>query len=141
MPGGCRPSNRARGRKNAKDSVSFSPGDRAASRCCHADPRLAPWRARSRFYRRRTCVLVGPAVSILVVPAAVLRVLTATGHRSGASDVRPAATGACADPAVADVLVLLSQREELLSERPGVLVGLGQGPAEARAEGTKKRRC
>src|SRR5437879_858319 len=131
MPGGCRPSNRARGRKNERDRVSFSPGDRAASRCCHADPRLAPWRTQSRFYRRRTCVLVGPAVSILVVPASVLRVLTATGHHSGASDVRPAATGARADPAVADVLVLLSQREELLSERPGVLGGLGQGPAEA----------
>src|SRR5712691_8846863 len=101
MLGGCRPSNRARGRKNEKDSVSFSPGDRAASRCCHADPRLAPWRARSRFYRRRTCGLVGPAVSILAVPAA------------------------------SDVLVLLSQLEELLPERPGVLGGLGQGPAEA----------
>src|SRR3989442_10134745 len=114
MPGGCRPSNRARGRKNAKDSVSFSPGDRAASRCCHADPRLAPWRARSRFYRRRACVLVGPAVSILVVPAAVLRVPTAHRHPSGASDVRPTATGACPHPPLADLLVLLSHREETL---------------------------
>src|SRR5438445_10952849 len=131
MPGGCRPSNRARGRKNERDRVSFSPGDRAASRCCHADTRSAPWRAQSRFYRRRTCVLVGPAVSILVVPAPVLRVLTATGHRSGASDVRPAATATCADPAAAAVLVLLAQREVLSSERPGVAGGLGQGPGEA----------
>src|SRR2546429_122205 len=131
MPGGCRPSNRARGRKNERDRVSFSPGDRAASRCCHADTRLAPWRGQSRSYRRRPCVLVGPAVSIMVGPAAVLCVLTAPRHRSGASAVRPTATAARADPAAADVLVLLSQREELLSERPGVLGGLGQGPAEA----------
>src|SRR5437867_4626827 len=115
MPGGCRPSNRARGRKNERDRVSFSPGDRAASRCCHADTRLAPWRAQSRFYRRRTCVLVGPAVSILVVPAAVLRVLTATGHSSVDSDVLPAATAACDEPVAADVLALLSQCGDILS--------------------------
>ena len=64
--------------------------------------------------RRRTLVLVGPVLGIL--PAPVLRLLSAVSHCRGAAGVRPAAASATPGGA-ATVLVLLCQRKRLLPER------------------------
>src|SRR5438132_9563054 len=108
-----------------KVSDGFSPGARATSGACSAGPRVArAFRRSDACLRRcRPCVLVG---SVLVaLPAAVLRVHSAAGRRSGAAGLHTAGAaglhtaGAAAYPGDA-VLVLLRERQGLLPDRPGV---------------------
>src|SRR5213594_3617626 len=116
-------------------------GDSASRRWPHTERRLAPARRGSRpsLHLCRTGVLVGPAVSILVVlPGAVLRVHTATGHGSGAAGLRPG--GARSGPAAAGLLVLLSQRRSLLSDHTDLPRSMGAGPTEARVASPKFHR-
>jgi len=103
----------------AKSRVNRSSRDRAVSCPGGAKRRLA--RASQRLHRRGPS-LVGPTLSVLVLSAALLRILTAAGHRSGATGVRPA--GASSGPAPRDVLVLLPQRSGLLPERADVRRGV-----------------
>src|SRR2546422_11638606 len=68
--------------------------------------------------RVRSLILVGPVV---VLPAALL-LSSAAGHRTAGDGYRGKATAAV-------VLVLLSQRQSLLSDRSHVPRGVDQGPA------------
>src|SRR5205807_1109185 len=115
-------------------SSGLPPSGCTASHSCSAKRRMGPWGPRapwvparppwvpeSRVYRSRAHVLVGPAVSLLVVlPVLVvllagLRLPFATRCCSGAAGVRPAGAGSAAV-----VLVLLSKRPGLLPKRSDV---------------------
>ena len=91
-----------------------------------------------RRHRGWPLILVGCVVSVLVgLPAALLRLRSAPSRRSGTAGVHPA-TGVPSGSA-AGVLVLLSQRPGLLSDRSDVPRGMGQGPAEAGVEESDER--
>src|SRR3970040_2386070 len=80
---------------------------------CRTGLRLAPsWRGR-RLYRGRARVLVGSALSVLLVSAVLLP--ARTGHRRATPDLHPA--GAVA-PGHAGLLVLLPERPRLLPTGP-----------------------
>src|SRR5207249_8823288 len=111
----------------------------AACRSCRAEPRMEPRRAGAsrvpgpRRHRGWPLILVGSGVSVLVVlPAARLRLRSTARRRSGTAGVRPA-PGVPSGYA-AGVLVLLSQRAGLSSDRSDMSRGLGQGAAEAGVE-------
>ena len=76
--------------------------------------------------------MVGPAVSLLVGLSAILRLLSTARHRSGATGVHPAAHASAPG-----VLVLLPEREGLLSDRSElsriVDPGAGEEPLESQA--------
>src|SRR5713101_8505092 len=83
-----------------------------------------------RRHRGWPLSLVGCAVSVLVgLPAALLRLRSATGHRAGAARVRRA-TGSATVP-----LVLLPERQGVLPERADVRRGVDPGPAKASVDG------
>src|SRR2546426_7481630 len=80
----------------------------------------APRIPRPRRRRVRPLILVGPVV---VLPAALL-LSSAAGHRTAGAGYRGRATAAV-------VLVLLSQRQSLLSDCSHVPRGVDQGPASS----------
>src|SRR6266849_2670949 len=84
----------------------------------------APRAPGPRRHRGWPLILVGCAVSVLVgLPAALLRLRSATGHRAGAARVRRATGSATV------LLVLLPERQSVLPNRPHVRCAVIQVPA------------
>src|SRR5713226_347817 len=111
----------------------------AARSSATAWPFPSPSFPHQRLHRCRTGVLVGSAVSVLVVSAAVLRVRPAPRYRPGAAGLYPAATAAAGSSGRRGVLVLLFQRPGLLSERRHVSRAVGAGDAQGPVRGRTMR--
>src|SRR5262249_36737965 len=111
------------GQTNAKSSVNRSCRDRAG--CCSRSAKLRLARASQRFHR------CGPSLvrsTLLVLPAALLLLSSATILSSATTGRSPASAGHRGATA-AVVLVLLPERQSLLSDCSNVLRGLDQGRA------------
>src|SRR5262249_26092006 len=103
---------------NEETGVGLVPRDSNTSARDSASPRLGRTWTQPRRNRRRSRpgILVGSRVSLLLVSTALLCLLPAT-RRAGSARLRPAAgLGTAAGPSGSGGVVLLSEREGLLSE-------------------------